>query len=325
MKKLISVLLSILLILSVFVVNASAYSAIDGNTLDNYGISIVKLKAKALDYSKEETAKAILNKAGMSANEFKMLNANKYDEVIDSFSITKSSEYCKLSQDGTETHLTEKQFENALKEINSLNNIASTNSVESYAYSGTDSYFIKNLYVVKTKNAAKGTYGIIATYEWKNFGIVFHRLLDVISLSGENLVFDASSFSLSVYKKSTENLDGKVTYNETNEYYNFSNYSSKITPEDFAIACKYQLPLNIINAKYSLTYTDLSFLMTCSSRTLNHELATNFNVYSNYFHQAVVPVSSISISIEGASVSVNPSYTYRRYQITSSSPITYIP
>ncbi len=66
MKKTVSIILTMSLLLCLTVFNASAGSLSEKNTLNNYDISIIKVQGKILKKSTAEIAESILSKAGMS-------------------------------------------------------------------------------------------------------------------------------------------------------------------------------------------------------------------------------------------------------------------
>ena len=178
---------------------------------------------------------------------------------------------------------------------NTENNIQKAQTPpEAYEYIEEDGTFHKQLYVIRTKNAPQGTYGIITAYQWKTMST--WRGTDILSVSGENLIFDKSSFRIAVEYiiNHITNFDSYVEYG--GGYYTPSDLENPNDLQGFknAIAFKYNLPV--------------------------------FNVYSNYFHQKLgIGSLGVSISATGASVSVSPKTFYKMYQIMTSKPIEYNP
>lgn len=184
----------------------------------------------------------------------------------------------------------------------------------------------KTLTIVETKNVPKGTFGIIAGYEWVNFAAMY-RGEDILSLSSEVLVFDKSSFSLAVqYTK--ELIENSVQKTETVlEEYNQGNIkNNKLKLSENAISVQYNLKNNILGSTFSVVYTQAAFLMVCRGRVSQYNVECVFNVYANCFHQKVGLGSvGVSVSFNGASVSVSPKLIYTQCQICNGSPINYRP
>lgn len=171
-------------------------------------------------------------------------------------------------------------------------------------------------------NAPSGTYGIMASFEWKNFTLTF-RGTDVISLSGESLVFEKSSFGMAVSLGAIELSSGQVTSKTFDKYIDHN--SNNIWHSQNAIACKYKLPHNIAIGNYVLTYNKADFLIMCRARVSNPTIMTTFNVYSDYFHQKLLFVGSLSISSTGTGISVSPAKYFVGKQISTTTEITYNP
>jgi len=322
MKKTISILLSVCLLLSL-TFETTALSFYDENSLNSYELYIIKTEGKLLKKTDSEIAKTILAKLGMSQKTIKLLKEEILNEILNSESITKTTQYCRLSEDGIEQHITKKEYEESVA-FDKTNLAEHIKSVEQYSYNGSDSYFIKDLYIYKTQNAPNGTYGIISDYDWKNFTGTY-RGKDVLSLSGENLIFDKSSFCLAVEFSAAEQFNGVLTSVTETDYMDSTTNPSDIIQSAYAIACKYNLPSNVYGSTYSFTYTDASFVIVCRARIQQYTLPCTFNVYSNYFHQRIFLVGSFSISVSGASVSVSPQLSYWNMQIATTSPISYTP
>lgn len=323
MKRTLSVILSFCLLLTI-ICETSAFSLSYDNAISNYELSIIRIQSDIFKYSKSETAKKILKKIGMTSGEIDLLSEDNYNDIINAESIVRFTEYCKVSSDGTEEKITAESFEKAVSDLEKTKYSNSIKSNNEYSYSGSDGYFIKNLYVYKTLNAPSGTYGIIGTFDWKNFTLAY-KGTDVLSLSGEGLIFNKSSFSLAAQFSVEEILNGNHTHITETDYITSSSHPNNITQSGNAIACEYALPHNLSQGSYSHTYSDAVFLMTCSSRLQYYTMPCTFNVYCNYFHQWLVISTTLSISVAGASVSVKPSLAYWNRQIATSSPISYTP
>jgi len=320
MKKLLANLLVIVMLVSVAIpVSASSLDA--EAELNSYQLAFIRLTSKG--ESEKETAEKILSTVGMPQEQIDNISEDKLSEIALATSIVKTTEYCLIDADDNETVLTEEEY---LSELEKLENPSGTVSTNELHYSGTDSLFVKNLYIYETLNAPKGTYGIIGTFEWKNL-IGKYRGEEILSLSGESLVFDLSSFLLTVSLNYKVVQNSKTTEDTKTENFTISNYE-KIWGYANAVACAYNLPNDALGTTSMLSYLNGGFMMFCSARVSNPDLKTVFNVYCNYFHQKVgVGSAGVSVSAKGASVSVSPKAFYSKspYQIQTSSQLVYNP
>lgn len=327
MKKNISIILTMSLLLCLTVFNASAGSLSEKNTLNNYEISIIKAQGKIFKKSTAEIAESILSKAGMGEKNIAMLTEEQLADIADCTQITKTTEYCKYSEaDEKEYKLTKKEFNDGLAAVKQEEESYIKSGGNEIHYSSTDNYFIKNLYIYKTLNAPSGTYGIMASFEWKNFTLTF-RGTDVISLSGENLVFEKNSFGLAVNLRAVEVISNSIT-STTNikEFPEFKDYKdNNVWHSQNAIAYKYKLPKNLPGTNYSLTYTSADFLIMCRARVSNPTIMTTFNVFAEYHHQKITFLGSLSITANGMGVSVSPKIFFKNFQITTDDAIVYYP
>ncbi|MBR0541327.1 MAG: hypothetical protein IJK26_03865 [Clostridia bacterium] len=318
-EKMLSILLVIILSVNLISFDICATSNDYYKKVNNNALSLIRLNSKLLNETKEKTVERILKTVDMPSSQIDLIPTDKYEDISNATSVEKYIEYVKISENDEETRISKNEFEKAVSKIDN-----SKSSNEVYSGSETDSYFIKTLYIYKTLHADPGTYGIMSTFDWKNFTGTY-RGKDILSLSGECLVFKKSSFSLAVQFTTAQLFNGTLTSGTETYYIDENSNSGDIIQSENSIACKYTLPANIPGVTYSYTYTDAIFLITCSARVQYFTLPCSFNVYSNYFHQRIFLTGSLSISITGANVSVSPNLSYWNKQITTTSQIVYEP
>lgn len=300
-----------------------AVSTSNKNEVSGFELEIVKGIAKLQKKSVNEQAKAILEKAGMSQKMIEMIPESELSEISDCVSVRLQDEYY-LVDENEDLELI--SYDDYLNKKEALKNVNPCSQGDSYNYSSTDSLLKKTLTIVETKNAPKGTFGVIAGYEWLNF-VLKYRGEDVLSFSSEALVFDKSTFSLSVqYQTETTGYDAPVVGTEFEEYDVSNIKNNKLKLSENAIAMQYNLKNNLPGVTASTFYTEAAFLMVCRGRVSQYNVECVFNVYANYFHQKVgLGSAGVSVSFKGASVSVSPSLIYTQCQICNSSPISYLP
>lgn len=300
-----------------------AVSTSNKNEVSGFELEIVKGIAKLQKKSVNEQAKAILEKAGMSQKMIEMIPESELSEISDCVSVRLQDEYY-LVDENEDFELI--SYDDYLNKKEALKNVNPCSQGDSYNYSSTDSLLKKTLTIVETKNAPKGTFGVIAGYEWLNF-VLKYRGEDVLSFSSEALVFDKSTFSLSVqYQTETTGYDAPVVGTEFEEYDVSNIKNNKLKLSENAIAMQYNLKNNLPGVTASTFYTEAAFLMVCRGRVSQYNVECVFNVYANYFHQKVgLGSAGVSVSFKGASVSVSPSLIYTQCQICNSSPISYLP
>lgn len=322
MKKLFMIMISVVLIISMCI-PSYAVSTSNKNEVSGFELEIVKGIAKLQKKSVNEQAKAILEKAGMSQKMIEMIPESELSEISDCVSVRLQDEYY-LVDENEDFELI--SYDDYLNKKEALKNVNPCSQGDSYNYSSTDSLLKKTLTIVETKNAPKGTFGVIAGYEWLNF-VLKYRGEDVLSFSSEALVFDKSTFSLSVqYQTETTGYDAPVVGTEFEEYDVSNIKNNKLKLSENAIAMQYNLKNNLPGVTASTFYTEAAFLMVCRGRVSQYNVECVFNVYANYFHQKVgLGSAGVSVSFKGASVSVSPKIFYTQCQICSSSPITYRP
>lgn len=323
MKKVFMIMISMLLVISMCI-PSYAVSTSNKNEVSGFELEIVKGIAKLQNKSVDEQAKAILKKAGMSQKMIEMVPESELSEIADCVSVRLQDEYYLVGED-EEFELI--SYDDYLNEKELLGNVSTYAQGDSYNYSDNDSLLKKTLAIFETKNAPKGTFGVMAGYEWINFKTRF-RGKDVLSFSSEALVFDKSTFSLSVeLTKITnrQNIESKVeTVYEEYTPSNIENNDLKLGEN--GIAMLYNLKGNVYASTYSIVYSKAAFLMICKGRVSQYDSPCVFNVYGNYFHQKIGLGSvGVSVSLKGASVSVSPKPIYTQCQICTSSPITYRP
>lgn len=322
MKKVFMIMISMLLVISVCI-PSYAVSTSNKNEVSGFELEIVKGIAKLQNKSVDEQAKAILEKAGMSQQMIEMVPESELSEISDCVSVRLQDEYYLVGED-EELELI--SYDDYLNKKELLENVSTYAQGDSYNYSANDSLLKKTLSIIETKNAPKGTYGVIAGYEWLNFGIRY-RGEDVLSFSSEALVFDKSSFGLAVQYTTVQTQNSSSTTNTVVEEYDQGNIkNNKLKLSENAIAVQYNLKNNLTSPTYSLVYTKASMLMICKGRVSQYTSPCVFNVYANYFHQKVgLGSAGMSVSFKGASVSVSPKLFYTQCQICNSSPINYLP
>ena len=322
MKKVFMIMISVVLIISMCI-PSYAVSTSNKNEVSGFELEIVKGIAKLQKKSVNEQAKAILEKAGMSQKMIEMIPESELSEISDCVSVRLQDEYY-LVDENEDLELI--SYDDYLNKKEALKNVNPCSQGDSYNYSSTDSLLKKTLTIVETKNAPKGTFGVIAGYEWLNF-VLKYRGEDVLSFSSEALVFDKSTFSLSVqYQTETTGYDAPVVGTEFEEYDVSNIKNNKLKLSENAIAMQYNLKNNLPGVTASTFYTEAAFLMVCRGRVSQYNVECVFNVYANYFHQKVgLGSAGVSVSFKGASVSVSPSLIYTQCQICNSSPISYLP
>lgn len=322
MKKVFMIMISVVLIISMCI-PSYAVSTSNKNEVSGFELEIVKGIAKLQNKSVNEQAKAILEKAGMSQKMIEMIPESELSEISDCVSVRLQDEYY-LVDENEDFELI--SYDDYLNKKEALKNVNPCSQGDSYNYSSTDSLLKKTLTIIETKNAPKGTFGVIAGYEWLNF-VLKYRGEDVLSFSSEALVFDKSTFSLSVqYQTETTGYDAPVVGTEFEEYDVSNIKNNKLKLSENAIAMQYNLKNNLPGVTASTFYTEAAFLMVCRGRVSQYNVECVFNVYANYFHQKVgLGSAGVSVSFKGASVSVSPKIFYTQCQICSSSPITYRP
>lgn len=322
MKKIFMIMISVVLIISMCI-PSYAVSTSNKNEVSGFELEIVKGIAKLQKKSVNEQAKAILEKAGMSQKMIEMIPESELSEISDCVSVRLQDEYY-LVDENEDFELI--SYDDYLNKKEALKNVNPCSQGDSYNYSSTDSLLKKTLTIVETKNAPKGTFGVIAGYEWLNF-VLKYRGEDVLSFSSEALVFDKSTFSLSVqYQTETTGYDAPVVGTEFEEYDVSNIKNNKLKLSENAIAMQYNLKNNLPGVTASTFYTEAAFLMVCRGRVSQYNVECVFNVYANYFHQKVgLGSAGVSVSFKGASVSVSPSLIYTQCQICNSSPISYLP
>lgn len=297
--------------------------------LNGYELSITRFSAKLANKSDEETGKDILRKLGMCEEDINGIPKDRLEDICNSKSIRNETEYGKIDKDGNAIILSKEQFEDAeqASEISEGNNIQPFSAGDSWQNEGQDSLFIKGLFIYETKNAPPGTFGIMAAFQWKNF-LGQYRGEDIFSLSGEGLVFDRSSFLMHTTIPYTLTTRSDIIYDIREEDFTADNISDQkdLQGNQYAISFNYNLPNNLYTPFSSLVYTEAKFLMMCSARLQQSDQRNTFNVYANCFHQSIGLGSvGVSVNVSGASVSVSPAWFYSKYQIMTSSPITYQP
>ncbi len=327
MKRFFSaVMVSLFVLISVF--PTYAYSAGEKTDLDGWALSAKRFAAKCNGTDDITLAESILSEMGMEETQIAQLPESKKLEIANAVNIQKVTEYAKVTEDAIEVPLTEQEYLQMAQEVDS----AQSSGIQPYAqgdswhFSGDDSLFKKDLYIYETKNAPRGTFGIVVTYSWKSF-VARYRGDEVISVSGENLVFDRDSFGISMQYAYTQTTSLGSTTHIKSQYYDMNNIKNPndLWQESNGISFTFNLPNNIYTLQSSLIYTNADFLVAVSCGVANPSDITQFNVYGNYFHNYLGIALGLSVSINGASVSVSSTALHSRYQIQTDHKITYTP
>lgn len=328
MKKFFSaVMVCLFVLISVF--PTYAYSTGAKTDLDGWALSVKRFAAKCNGTDDNTLAESILSEMGMSETHIAQLPESKKLEIANAVSIQKVTEYAKVTEDAIEVPLTEQEYLEVAQEMDA----AQFSGIQPYAqgdnwpFSGEDSLFKKDLYIYETKNAPKGTYGIFVSYSWKNF-TARYRGEDVISISGEHLIFDRDSFGISMNYVYTQTTSLGTTGHTQSQYIDMNHLKNPndLWQESNGISYTFNLPNNIYTVQSSLIYINADFLMMVSCGIDNPNNVTPFNVYGNYFHNYLGVALGLSVSINGASVSVSClTAAYSRYQIQTAHKITYTP
>ena len=333
MKKFLSIALCLVCLLS-FNFPVSAFSS-DNNVLNGVELSLMRLTANISGKSDIEIADEILSIMGLKEEFIGNIPDSKKFEIVDSSSIRCEKEYCKIDSFGNEIMLTEEMFNNELALINENSNRFNENLVLPMAevpdnglhIPGEDDYLIKNMYIYETRNAPSGTYGIIVTYEWKNYSTRWHGE-DVIGIAGEGLSFALSSFSFWGQYSYTQHIGTTVDYGTevvTADFYSLEDENDLLV-KDNGITYQFNLRNNIHSLISPLYYNEASFMMIASSRVIDWASPKTFNIFSSYFHHHVGLGSvGVSVNIKNASISVSPKLCYTECQIATREPIDYYP
>lgn len=328
MKKLFSLTMVCLLLLgSVF--PSYAYSVGEKTSIDGWELSAKRFAAKCNGTDYVALAESILSELGMSEIYIAQLPESKKIEIANAVSIQKVTDYAKVTEDAVEVPLTEQAYLQAEQEIDA----AQSSGIQLYAQGdswhepGNDSLFKKDLYIYETKNAPKGTYGIIVSYSWKNLPLHYHGE-DIISVSGEHLVFARNSFGMSMNYTYTQTISANITTHHEDYYYDMNNLKKEgcLKQEAYGISFQFNLPNNIYSIQASRVYTNADFLMMVSGAIDTPRTEVRFNVYGKYFHQHLGLGSlGVSVNINGASVSVSPKLCYTPYDIQTREQLVFIP
>lgn len=328
MKKILAILISTMLIITFTFPVYANYD--DATQIDGWTLAIKRFTANQQGKTPVETATSILKELGMNDSFINLLSVEKKMEIYNSTFIKKSTEYAKITSEGIQIPLSEEKY---LQELIVTKN-TSTSNIQPFAQGdswavpddGKDSLLVKEMIIFETKNSPKGTFGIILGFSFKNF-VIRYRGEDIISLSGEYLIFNRNSFAITeqyVYTQTTSS--GTTAHTQTNYYGpNDLEDPNDLLQSNNGISYQFNLPNNIYTLQSSLLYTDATFLITVSSLIAFPNSKTSFNVYGNYFHRKIELFIDPTISINGANVSVSPKLLYDQHQIRTEEPITYTP
>lgn len=328
MKKVLAVILVLLLLIS-FACPVSAQSFSDENEMSAVELSIKRLNARIKGKSKIELADEILSDLGMSERFIKNVPSERKEELALTTNIYKVTEYIRVNKDGKEILISKNEYDNAPKD-NDFNNLNRSPATEEWLVEddGLDSLFIRTLLIYKDDKYVPGKYAIFGVYEYKH--MPFWRGTDVLSISGDHLIFERSSFVASaVYTETSNDTGSRVII----EDYDVNTIKKATDIELFlnAIAFKYDLPNNYIyntpeGSGTVTTYSDLSVSVFVTAVVDDSTTQRRFSVFFNYFHQKVgLGDFCVSVDVEGISVSVSPKLCYEKHQIATPNHIEYNP
>ena len=340
MKKGLSLLLTIICLI-IFIFPVSAFST-DGKSLNGVEISMLRFALRVQGKSNVEIADDLLKKLGVDENWIQIIPDEKKEEIAISSRIVEKTEYVRTDENGKEILITKGEYdliepvsnEISLNEGRSISTFAAGDKWE-YPTDETEneehSTFERHLYIYETKNAPVGTFGMILAYSWKNFGVAY-RGTDVMSLSGESLVFNRSSFLFAAhyeydeyYLFSTERgIEDYVVEEATLEDYD------DLKGENNGISYKFGLPANFSyyddstgTLLSSKRYLVADYMMIVSAAADDWRENRWFNVYGNYFHQYMGILVTPEVTITGATVTVSPKLCYKDYLIQTEEQIVY--
>lgn len=333
MKKVLSVVLVLLLLIS-FACPVSALSFSSENDISSVELSIKRLNAHIRGKSQIELADEILSELGMSERYIQNIPVGKKESVASSCQIHIKSEYVKRNEDGEEILISKREYDDYDKNNGIFN--SSTYGILDVAAKeddGKDSLFRRNLYIFKPLGDVKGEYIVLGSYEYKN--MPFWRGTDVLSVSGEDLVFSKSSFSATVLYDIETTINGKYEKKEITENYDLNSIENANDLLGFtnAIAFKYNLPNDGLAPSFDGTgggyiskCSNLAFMVLVTANINKPDQTILFNIYFNYFHQKLGLGSlGVSVSANGASVSVSPKTCYEMHQIMLDECLIYKP
>ncbi len=312
MKKLVSILCVImLLIMSIF----PASAANDGNekTMTGMELSIKRISGGFAEKTEDEIAKDILRELGMSENLIKGVNEEYLDMVYNAKNISANDQYGKVDGKGEVTLLSNEEFD----EVNNIRG-ESNFGVSTLALEGKtsderqDKLFNKSLYVVETRNAPAGTMGLICGFEWLDEP--FYRCWDVVAISGTNLEFDEEATSISVvYVEQIEDLflSGRTVTGivKNFDFYDLEMDENILYAGNF-VGAKFDVPMDSYTPIMLWMYSNIGVVFMTSAVITHPQQDTNFTVTSWYFHQKILFNGDVSLSGDGLSLSISPSYKY---------------
>lgn len=327
MKRFFSIWLSFICLLF-FTFPVCAFSSNDTD-LNSVELSAKRLSATISGKSETELANEILLSIGMDSKWVEKMPDDKKIEIANSYSIHCETSYSKINNEGVEIALTQSEYLEGLSAGNKniAYDVQTKSSSNEIHYDGEDSYLIKNLYVYETQNAPTGTYGIIVTYEWKNYVTRWHGT-DLISVSGEYLSFERDSFTFAGEYIYNQNDEENYTVGSKTVSADCNNLEDENDLKVMGNGIIYQFDLENNNAylKPPLYYTNAEFMMIVSARVGDWSSPKTFNIYSSYFHQKLGLGSiGVFVSINSVSFSVSPKLCYVECQIATGSQINYIP
>lgn len=312
MKKLVSILCVVmLLIMSIF----PASAANDGNekTMTGMELSIKRISGKFAEKTEDEIAKDILRELGMSENLIEGVNEEYLDMVYNAKNISVNNQYGKVNNEGEVTLLSHEEAKEEMTERGIKNTGNSTRTLEGDTWDERpDSLFNKSIYVVETRNAPKGTMGLICGFEWIDES--FYRCWDVVAISGTNLEFDEEATFMSVvYVEQIEDLflsETTVTgvVNDF-DFYDLEMENDVIYAGNF-VGAKFDVPMDVYTPIMLWMYNNIGVVFMTSAVITHPQEETNFTVTSWYFHQSIMFDGDVSLSGDGLSLSISPSYKY---------------
>lgn len=321
-----------LLMISCSLIPANAHST-DDCSINGIEMSARRISAKIMGKENQEIARDILLDLGMNEKYISWITEEKMNDIAQCNNITTVKTYCKII-DGVPIEITESEYELAKENIKvgaNDSSIQPRSPGDNGHFNNTDNLLEKDLYYFETKNAPKGTYSIISTYNFVNYFNNYHGT-DILSHSGESLVFEKQSIlfcaSYDYQIITNSGIESRNTYEEY-DYDYFLNHpedQGDLKCEQNGISIRHNLKNNILSLDVNITYTDAAFMLISSAVIDSPDTIKRFNIYANYFHQKVGLGSlGVSVSLKGASVSVSPSLFYELHQISTPNYIEYTP
>lgn len=303
MKKLISVCLTLMLLLSVF--SVTVYGLAD-NQVDNATQQLnalqywaFKQKYKKNAKSRDESVHDLLLQFGFSEAEISLLSAEQRDTIYNGRNISLMKSYLCMNEETGET------FSSTKAQYDAATNVTENNH-EKYQTRSNNWGEIFLLIIQNRDNLEKFLYYSI--FSWKYPPI--RRGTDFFALfSTEGNISPGTALGCLAY---TKNYTKDGSAQQICEEYDYS--STKCTSAARAVSFTLTLPEDLMpSALNGLTngyWCSQIISMICVDGKVNR--GTHFNVSAFYFHQYIYPVVTPSIDLESGKSghSVSPKIAY---------------